>query len=98
MPPKVAWAAAPGSTEKNRPPSPKCSLSCWRVTPASIVASRSSALTRKIRFIWGRINADPAAQSSDVTLQRGAYQLKPPNLQHFLFLWREIEGLRQAKS
>jgi len=31
MPPSVA--SAPGSTEKNRPVSRKCSLSCLRVTP-----------------------------------------------------------------
>ena len=52
MPPMVA--SAPGSTVKVSPVLRSALFSCSRVTPASTVASMSSALTRRIAFISRR--------------------------------------------
>src|SRR5688572_9034865 len=52
MPPIVA--SAPGSTQKARPVLASALFNCRCVTPASTVASRSSALTRRTRFIRDR--------------------------------------------
>jgi len=49
MPPMVA--SAPGSMKKQRPLSRSAWLSCLRVRPASTVASMSSALSRRTRFM-----------------------------------------------
>src|SRR5260221_1575540 len=57
MPPMVELP--PGSTEKNRPVSRRCSLSCSWVTPACTVASRSPVLTCKIRCICERSRHTP---------------------------------------
>src|SRR5262245_48870978 len=57
MPPSVA--SAPGSTGKVRPVLFSALFSWRRVTPASTVASRSSALTRTTRFISRRSRQMP---------------------------------------
>src|SRR6185295_13181049 len=57
MPPIVA--SAPGSTGKVRPVLFNALFSWSRVTPASTVASRSSALTRTTRFISRRSRQMP---------------------------------------
>ena len=50
IPPKAA--SAPGSIGKNTPSSLKCSFSCFLVTFAWTLQSKSSALTDNILFIF----------------------------------------------
>ena len=74
MPPIVA--SAPGSTGNVRPVLRSALFNCSRVTPASTVASRSSALTRTTRFISRRSIVMPPRRawtcpSSDVPAPNG---------------------------
>jgi hypothetical protein len=62
MPPMVALA--PGSIGKNRPVSLISRLSCSRVTPASTVTVRSSALTCTMRFMRDRSTLTPPCTAS----------------------------------
>ena len=57
MPPSVA--SAPGSSGNIRPLDRRCFSSCFRVTPASTVTSRSSAFRRTMRFMRVRSTLMP---------------------------------------
>ena len=70
MPPIVA--SAPGSIGNIKPVLRKDLASWSRVTPASTLTSRSSALTFRTRFISRRSTQIPAAQGVHVSLERGA--------------------------
>ena len=74
MPPMLA--SAPGSTVNVRPVLRSALFNCIRVTPASTVASMSSALTRSTLFISRRSIVMPpwialTWPSSDVPVPNG---------------------------
>ena len=74
MPPSEA--SAPGSIGKKSPVSCRYAFNCLRVTPGSTRASRSLALTSRIRFICDRSMQTPpcvasTCPSTDVPMPNG---------------------------